>query len=373
MRTLIDLFIANHSFPTESDLRRARTLVGIILALFIGLVGYSVFIYFTVYWVRAEVAIDSWLFVLPLTAIMGLSLAYMRFFGHFFMVANVLVGVLSAVLLITVSLTGGPSQTPALPLLVVPVMIAFCVAGRGAGLFWGSLVMLCTFFLAFMAFAGYEFITIADQTFLDRVVLMNWAVAFIATVLIALVYESMNVDVHRAQLERSQRYHHLASHDPLTGLSNRRSFEERLVRACEEYNSAEGFLAVMFVDLDDFKPINDRYGHAAGDRVLADIADRLRSALRVTDSVARIGGDEFAVLAVHIRNEEVLKGIIEKLISVISQPLDEFNQEVRVTASIGVAYYPQHTREPKHLMELADKAMYRAKTEKHPYSIHSAT
>lgn len=156
-----------------------------------------------------------------------------------------------------------------------------------------------------------------------------------------------------------QRIEFLALHDPLTGLPNRGHFNEALGAGCERCSEQPG--ALLFIDLDDFKPINDCYGHEAGDEVLITVAKRLRHSLAEQDMVARLGGDEFVVLLVGPATSGPALVIAQRLLEVISQPMTLFGNTCQLTASIGIALMPTHGMDPSVLLSAADNAMYAAK------------
>lgn len=155
---------------------------------------------------------------------------------------------------------------------------------------------------------------------------------------------------------------HKAWHDELTGLANRAQFERRLQEALNSTCARGGHLAVLFLDADGFKAVNDTAGHAAGDRLLAMMADRLRTAVRETDVVARLGGDEFAVLLHPLRSVDDARRVGQKIHSLMTQPfdLDEHGQ-FHCGLSAGMATYPLDGDTIPALLDTADRAMYRAK------------
>lgn len=158
----------------------------------------------------------------------------------------------------------------------------------------------------------------------------------------------------------SHRWRELARHDPLTGLSNRKGFTETAIAILSRAQIENVGGAVLMLDLDGFKPINDRYGHAMGDQILVRLADKLASTARATDVVARLGGDEFALLCPKLQGEAIEQFCGRLLNSVASVPLDEA-PGCRLGSSIGVACYPQDGHNLEHLLNLADRAMYAAK------------
>ncbi|MFZ5936028.1 MULTISPECIES: diguanylate cyclase domain-containing protein [Pseudomonas] len=155
---------------------------------------------------------------------------------------------------------------------------------------------------------------------------------------------------------------HQASHDSLTGLPNRAFFEGRLSRSLRNAARQQDHLALLFLDSDHFKQINDSLGHAVGDEVLINIADRVRAQLREHDLVARLGGDEFAVLLTPLHAREDAERIAEKIIASMQLPmLLEGGESLTTSLSVGIAYYPDDGSDPASLLNAADAAMYQAK------------
>ncbi|MRW89395.1 diguanylate cyclase [Duganella sp. FT80W] len=160
--------------------------------------------------------------------------------------------------------------------------------------------------------------------------------------------------------EMLQRTQHQASHDGLTGLANRVMFGDFLARQLAISQRSQGTLAVLYLDLDHFKTINDTHGHAVGDQLLIEASARLTSQLRKADMAARLGGDEFAVVLVDAGEAETAR-VVDKLDGVMAQPYRIGELQLRAGASIGVALYPQHGDDLERLLEAADQAMYQAK------------
>jgi diguanylate cyclase (GGDEF)-like protein len=165
-----------------------------------------------------------------------------------------------------------------------------------------------------------------------------------------------------AQLEqREQQMRHMAQHDSLTGLPNRLSMQQRLALAMEFAKRNRKKLAVMMVDLDGFKRLNDSRGHRHGDHVLTQIAGRLRTSVRGSDTVARYGGDEFVVLAGELDRAEDVENIAEKIADMVSLPLSTDGVTENIGCSIGISIFPDHAEDAEGLIERADRAMYAAK------------
>jgi diguanylate cyclase (GGDEF)-like protein/PAS domain S-box-containing protein len=154
---------------------------------------------------------------------------------------------------------------------------------------------------------------------------------------------------------------HRALHDSLTDLANRSLFGDRLAHGIRRLDRHDRALALLFLDLDGFKPVNDELGHAAGDAVLKEVANRLRNEARAGDTVARLGGDEFAVLAEDLEGPDEARAVAERLLAAIGAPIDVGGQSVTVGASIGVAVAQDARADPETMLRNADLAMYAAK------------
>lgn len=160
---------------------------------------------------------------------------------------------------------------------------------------------------------------------------------------------------HQRELE------HLAHHDPLTRLPNRALLADRLAQAMARSQRAQRLLAIAYLDLDDFKPINDTFGHKAGDQLLVLVAKRLREHTRADDTVCRLGGDEFVLLLGDLATIDECNNAIERLLVALGEPYELEGATVRITASIGLTIYPFDDADPDTLLRHADHAMYAAK------------
>lgn len=154
---------------------------------------------------------------------------------------------------------------------------------------------------------------------------------------------------------------HIASHDSLTGLPNRMLFFDRLSHAIQKTSRLGGKLAVAFLDLNDFKKVNDTYGHGKGDLILKDVAERLKSGIRISDTIARIGGDEFTFIFEAIGQPQDALNISQKIVDTLAAPFHLEGRQVVVSASIGVSLFPDDGDETAILLRKADEAMYASK------------
>jgi diguanylate cyclase (GGDEF)-like protein/PAS domain S-box-containing protein len=161
--------------------------------------------------------------------------------------------------------------------------------------------------------------------------------------------------------ENAERLYHLAHYDPLTELPNRVLFQDRFKQAIARARRGERRIAVMFLDLDGFKKVNDQFGHSAGDALLAQVAARLAAQLRESDTVARLGGDEFSIILPDMFETDGLIQVATKVIDAIAAPFMLGGQATHITTSIGISIYPKDGLDADNLLQRADLAMYEAK------------
>jgi diguanylate cyclase (GGDEF)-like protein/PAS domain S-box-containing protein len=173
-------------------------------------------------------------------------------------------------------------------------------------------------------------------------------------------YVAMKEDI-TALKNAEKRILHMANHDALTGLPTRRLSMDRLASNLAFAKRNKTIVAVLFVDLDGFKTVNDTLGHDAGDHILKETATRLCTSVREVDTVARVGGDEFWVLLTNMPDKNSIIPVVEKLIKAVATPYKFESDEINISGSIGISLYPDHGMGPQELINLADQAMYEIK------------
>ncbi|MCU7940320.1 MAG: GGDEF domain-containing protein [gamma proteobacterium symbiont of Bathyaustriella thionipta] len=169
---------------------------------------------------------------------------------------------------------------------------------------------------------------------------------------------------HKAeqQLHENQQYlEHIAHHDSLTGLPNRLLFNDRLEQAVLKSKRTGKSFALFFIDLDQFKQINDTAGHAAGDKVMIHTTENLKNCIRADDTIARIGGDEFTIILSSFKNSDDITGVAEKIIKAVQKPITIDSETYQLTVSVGISIYPEDADNIRVLMQYADIAMYKVK------------
>jgi diguanylate cyclase (GGDEF)-like protein len=172
------------------------------------------------------------------------------------------------------------------------------------------------------------------------------------------------IEEQKGEVKADQsKLHHLAYHDELTGLSNRALFRQMLEHEINRSHRHSHKFAVLFIDLDRFKQVNDNLGHDAGDKVLCEVAERLKYVLRKSDVIARRGGDEFVVILNQLQDSDVVAGVVDKIIREISKPIRLGTQEANIGCSVGISLFPDNGVTSDALLQHADIAMYRAKNQ----------
>ena len=186
---------------------------------------------------------------------------------------------------------------------------------------------------------------------------------------------AMRYAIERKRME--ERLHFMATHDALTGLPNRQLFQDRLTHAIQlsrrlrTQKDEKWELAVMLLDLDNFKAANDTYGHPQGDVLLQAVSEQLRECVRESDTVSRMGGDEFTLIFENVSGEDDVAMLAEKVLAAFDRPFPLAGQDFQVTASIGISLYPRDGEDAETLLSHADIAMYRAKRSKNTYRFYS--
>lgn len=199
----------------------------------------------------------------------------------------------------------------------------------------------------------------------------QWQVAGVVLGLLSALYAFLHIVVRKAdaiianqEIERSRReaqIRHLAHHDALTGLANRANFSVRLHEALSRARRLGHSGALLFMDLDRFKGVNDSLGHSAGDLLLKTVAERVRTCLRDTDLLFRMGGDEFTIILPELTDPEDAAHLARRIIAAVSEPVTLHDRKVTIGATIGIAVYPADSVDAELLVKNADEAMYQAK------------
>jgi len=278
---------------------------------------------------------------------------------------------ISASTMISVILCGGFIDSHATPFLLAHIVVAFCISPREEAVVVGSI----TFFLplvfdGLVALNGWQ---IPDYTSVSNPTanVIFLMVTLFVTVFMALTFLQKTNDELQAALDHDKQVlKHWATLDPLTEIGNRRAFDLTLETAYNEASLNNGRFALLFLDMNKFKAINDEFGHEVGDEVLVVIACRLHEIVRNTDNLARLGGDEFAILVREPFDNAYLEHLMEKIRELIKVPITISGVDHQVSMSIGKALYPDDTVNISELMRVADMDMYAVKMKDQLLSTH---
>jgi diguanylate cyclase (GGDEF)-like protein len=312
--------------------------------------------------------------IYPCTALYAAAAFYLFYLRNYhvtrlLIVTNILLSCYAGMMM-----TGGFTISPVTSLIVLPVMFSFLLMGVKAGILC-ALMLLCLFIPASLM-EIYGLYTplqlIPNQLVWQSIALFVPLVATALVVFSLIFYEMLTRRLQYALQEERNRFHWDATHDALTGLPNRPEFYHRLELAMRTVERNHQQLALVFFDLDGFKPVNDKLGHHAGDMVLQALGERLQSVVRGVDTVARLGGDEFAVILQDVSADpEKLEPVLQKILRTVEEPTSVEGTNVSVSASLGVAFYRAGCTQGE-LCKQADMAMYAAKKTKRTWRLYSA-
>jgi diguanylate cyclase (GGDEF)-like protein len=276
-------------------------------------------------------------------------------------------------IVIGICTSGGPVLAPNNQLMVMQAALSLFLLGIRGGLIWSCIVLLTQAFLYYLFISGVDFPNIQPPEAATAGAIFNWALAFCAIISLILL-----IELSRGQLEvqrhlERENYRYMATHDGLTKLANRSLFEEKLKIAIEQSQKNNSKVLLLYLDLDKFKPINDQWGHDAGDKVLKVVASRLKATTRECDTAARLGGDEFAVVLPNLDKNISINKLTESIYKRLTQPIHLYGQYFDIDCSIGICSYPEHAANFEQLWKQADAAMYIAKKQSTRWHIYDTT
>jgi diguanylate cyclase (GGDEF)-like protein len=299
-----------------------------------------------------------------------ISMMILRFRGDRLMALNVLLVIYFCAFAASCFVFGG-TGSPTYPLLIMAPAMAGIVGSISLSIGWGLLVLAFWVGLLQAERSGMQFSQVILAENLSLSMMLAYAALAIAVLSVIIIYAEMNKALRQSLQNTNLELEHLSSHDQLTRLPNRRFYDERIALALHRAAEQGGMTGLLFMDLNDFKSINDTYGHGAGDKLLIAVAQRIQNSLRETDLVARLGGDEFVAVLEDVKSADEITRIAHKLSQAIEQPLYVRQQVLKFSASIGVAIFPIDGRQKHELEEKADKAMYLAKKRGLPVALAS--
>lgn len=366
--SVLDFFIHSDLQGSTESLYRARVLVSIIHSF--SFINATVVVLLIL--AKPLVAFNlaaSLMIIFGLNTVYALLLLYLKRAGGYIGVCHIMVGVTLFSIVTGVVFSGGPVASPAMSLSVVPIVLAFVLAGKRIGIIWTQVALLSHAVLFVLSW-NVQFPQLLTEGSLAVFHLIHWTITYGSIFALMLIFETINQRLKSQRDMERRRYRYLASHDSLTGLANRARFEEYVQKATSE-RSEYGNVLILMIDLDGFKPVNDSLGHEAGDQVLHTISQRFKETLRQSDFIARVGGDEFIMVAVDVENEALIEHLSNKILTLVSEPIEGIPDYLKLSASIGAAWFPYHSKDLKQLLRFADSAMYKAKAQKNSWVLYT--
>jgi diguanylate cyclase (GGDEF)-like protein len=288
-------------------------------------------------------------------------LVLFRVSGAFLVSGNLFATCAYVIMLAACFVSGGFSRSPATVVMLVVPVYAYMLADLRSGTVWSVIVSLTVTALYVAETHGFHIPQMLDPGFLPLASLMTWMAVLVVIVSSLLVYGRLGSYHEQVLHSERNRLDYMAHHDALTELPNRSYFMGRLARSVARARRRDENSALLYIDLDGFKPINDVHGHGIGDIVLRILAARLREVIRENDTVARIGGDEFAVILEDVRDREFAASVAQKLLQKLRTPVAVGMHSFAVSGSVGIVMFPEQGSNVVQLCEFADQAMYRAK------------
>lgn len=260
-----------------------------------------------------------------------------------------------------VVVTGGTAGSSIPTLLLTVPALSFCIGGKRAGIAWTLIVLFTLEILDSQTMLQGLTITRFSHDEALQIDNIVWALSMVTIGGVMLIYErQLRIYNWRLSQER-ELYYRQANRDKLTGLANRRRFEAALEQSVEAAKADGGMSGLIYIDLDNFKPVNDEFGHEVGDWALRQVGNRIAGCLRAEDLAARIGGDEFGIVISTLDNVEQLESLVDRIASALSGPLVLDGCLIAIGASIGFAVYPENAGDSTALARHADNVMYDSK------------
>lgn len=303
-------------------------------------------------------------FTLPLQLWLLSALMLFRLTQRFGAAVNSSLGLMFLTVAGVIAFLGGPLGSVSVSLLFAPPVFAFVLLGLKAGLIWAVSVYAVVMVGSVMELMEVEFPDIEKTPNPKVGELIHLNVAYFSVMVMIVLYELSNRR-YRRELVR------IARRDDLTRLPNRTAFYQYIGDAIAYYEARQIPFALAYIDLNNFKPVNDEHGHSAGDRALRVFAERLGKVIRSQDQLCRLAGDEFAILLNDCADERLARLVVERLRRQMEKPiLLDNGHPITLSASIGLAYYPRDATTLEALLHVADERMYRHKREaKRQYAI----
>ncbi len=368
---IIDLFITHTEFANDPFYRyRARFLVGSLLVAVVIVFTASTFSLF----LSPKESPTVFLSIIGHGMALATSLIYFRYSGKVSSSAHIIVILFTVSIAFWVLFSGTIHSNIIMALIIMPLWAALAIGWR-MGIVYCVVSMAIVVGMFVIDHLGLSEnlpnISVSENSAFDS--LMLWCITSVVVSCIGAIHGFQNDQLNTYLHQEKLRVTYWAERDTLTGIPNRSYFQKLVELHIHLAELTHKRFAIFYIDLDGFKPINDKFGHLSGDNVLQAIALRLVHELRSSDNLARLGGDEFAATIPNIENSKDISHIAERLLLAINEPIAIDGHRVSVSGSIGIAFYGPHGVNFERLTMSADEAMYQAKTLKNAYCVYSQT
>lgn len=359
---VLDYFIHPQLSQTSDMHYQSRILVGILLT-YILLLCFCNIYFILLAPLEPYSVLTSSCITITLQIVWLLCLYQLKSKGRYTVCAQISIASTAISIFTGIFLSGGPIDSPFVTLSLIPIIMAFILVSRNQGLVWAQISLLAHAIFLSALFFNFDYPQFLNMNHLGLHHSLNWVIAYGAITGLMAVFKTLNQHLSKERDAKHQHLEYLATHDPLTQLANRSLFDASLNAALGNARKKTQQVGLLFIDLDNFKPINDLHGHEIGDKVLKIVARKMQSVVRKTDTIARIGGDEFAIIVEQSQKREIQQ-IAQKLKNALLLRIPDLPQNDFISASIGVALYPEDGKSAQTLTAAADKAMYSCKQQK---------
>ena len=355
-----DIFTSGFSFDDDSlEEYRNRLFSQVLLNLALNITALIIAFYTLIPTLGVTSSRGSFLLFGVLALVVGTRVLF-NAFGRRGLCVTLMLGSLSAVLVGSSFYLGGVMSPTMIFLLALPVLASTLLPVRWA-LFWTGVTVLSWLLLVVAEWRGAEIVQLTYAANIGIVQVLSLMGTLLVMMGVLTSYLSANTRLRSSMEVKTRRLDYLASHDTLTNVPNRRCFFEEAQRCLNRTARLGQAFALLVIDLNDFKAINDQHGHAMGDAVLKNIAHRMQFGFRKTDFVARIGGDEFGVLLESAENKAGVTAAVKRFLATTSETLISDGKKLEYACSIGAALHPGKMDNLSDLYEAADTAMYASK------------
>lgn len=364
MRHPLDYFLHASLYEDSDTLRRARILVAGICAIIpISCLAALVMIFAPIPATARAVGIPA---DILLIGILAALLFKLKHDGNYDFCCNLTVSLILICLSYGIFVTGGVTTSPIAQLLAGPPLIAFFLGGIRTGRSMTVVTCVIVAGALLVEHNGVAFPQLLELKHVGIAQALVLSIGFLANTALAFVYENTSAALRNERDAEHRKIIQLAHTDALTGLANRRIFDQTLAERVARHRDGTNRhpFALCYLDLNGFKPINDRHGHDVGDEVLRAVSIRLRSSLRGVDMIGRPGGDEFMLLLDKLEPGPQLEILANRFLKIIADPIETSAGLLCIGGSFGFAFYPQHGVDAESLAKAADSAMYEAKRNK---------